>query len=260
MGDEPTGSTELSAALKDANRELIGTVVSTTDLVFAEQAAARFDLLWIDLEHSALSLRDTQALVIAASSGGAWSLVRLPTAATDGLGRILDTGADGVVVPRVEGPDELEAIARALHFPPAGLRGFAPRRSSLSLGSGPDPDRRPACIVQVESAQAVAAAGELAAAGVCDALVVGTADLSLDLGIPLGAKDPRLDAAVASVREAALGAGKGWGVAIGASPARMRELAGADGGCLIYGSDIRIFSEAMDGLMRSLTGPDPEQR
>jgi 4-hydroxy-2-oxoheptanedioate aldolase len=241
----------LVEALRASDRELLGTVVSTADVVFAEHAARRFDLLWIDLEHSALSLRDAQALVIAATAGGAYSLIRLQEADTRGIGPILDTGVDGIILPRVEHPDELDAFASALHFPPRGTRGFAPRRSSLSSGV-PGADRRPACIVQVESAAAVEIAPALAAHGVCDALVVGTSDLSFDLGKPLAGGDPRLDGAVEAVREAALAAGKGWGVAAGESPARMRELAGVDGGTLIYGSDVRLFAKALDDLVAAL--------
>jgi 4-hydroxy-2-oxoheptanedioate aldolase len=250
--DELTAS-GLRDALRDAKQEMLGTVISTADIVFAEHAANHFDLLWIDLEHSALSLRDVQSLVIAATAGGAYSLIRLPEADARGIGSILDTGVDGIVLPRVECRDQLEAVAAALHYPPRGTRGFAPRRASLSA-SLPSADDRVACIVQVESSEAVASAAELAAVDVCDALVVGTSDLSFDLGAPLASADPRLDAAVAAVRAAATAVGKGWGVAAGGSPRRIRELAAAGGGTLVYGSDVRLFGEAVNGLVEELRG------
>jgi 4-hydroxy-2-oxoheptanedioate aldolase len=240
----PSSRGSLSHELRDPESELIGTVVSTTDIVFAEQAAGPFDLVWIDLEHSALSIRDAQASVIAASAAGAFSLIRLPNLTADMVGPVLDTGVDGIVVPRVDTPDELTALAAALHFPPKGRRGYAPRRSALS-GRTVDVDLRPACVLQVESTIAVANAADLARMDICDALVVGTSDLSFDLGVPADISDPRLDAAVVAVREAALAAGKGWGVAVGGSPTRMRELAATAGGCLIYSSDVRMFSEIL---------------
>jgi 2-dehydro-3-deoxyglucarate aldolase/4-hydroxy-2-oxoheptanedioate aldolase len=176
-----------------------------------------------------------------------------------GIGPVLDTGADGVILPRVEDPSQLESFARAIYFPPRGTRGFAPRRFSLT-GNATNFDRRPACIVQVESAKAVSIAPALAAADVCDALVVGTSDLSFDLGEPLDSGNPRLGRAVAAVREAALEAGRGWGVASGGSPSRMRELAGSVGGTLIYGSDVRLFTEALDTLVTALRATDVRGR
>jgi 4-hydroxy-2-oxoheptanedioate aldolase len=243
----------LREALRDPEREMLGTVISTADIVFAEHAARQFDLIWIDLEHSALSLRDVQSLVIAATAGGCYSLIRLPGADASAIGPILDTGVDGIVVPRVGSAEQLEPIAKALHFPPRGTRGFAPRRASLSA-TLTDADYRVACIVQVESSEAVAGASELAAADVCDALVVGTSDLSFDIGAPLASGDPRLDDAVVAVREAAMAAGKGWGVAAGGSPKRIRELAAVDGGTLVYGSDVRLFGEAVSSLVETLRG------
>ena len=251
MREELSTAGGLADALRAADRELLGTVVSTADVVFVEHAATRFDLLWIDLEHSALSLRDAQALVIAATAGGAYSLIRLQEADARGIGAILDTGVDGIILPRVERIDQLDSVARALHFPPLGTRGFAPRRSSLA-GGVPRSGSRPACIVQVESAAAVESAPALAAHDVCDALVVGTSDLSFDFGTPLAGGDPRLDSAVKVVRNAATAAGKGWGVAAGESPGRMRELASAEGGTLIYGSDVRLFAKALDDLVTAL--------
>jgi 4-hydroxy-2-oxoheptanedioate aldolase len=250
MKTRPNASA-LRDALRDADREMLGTVISTADIVFAEHAARHFDLLWIDLEHSALSLRDVQSLVIAATAGGAYSLIRLAEADTRGIGPVLDTGVDGIVLPRVERPEQLEEIAAALHYPPRGTRGFAPRRASLST-TVPRAEDRVACIVQVESSEAVTSAEALAAVDVCDALVVGTSDLSFDLGAPLVSTDPRVDAAVATVRTAAIAAGKGWGVAAGSSPRRIRELAATKGGTLVYGSDVRLFGEAMSGLVETL--------
>jgi 4-hydroxy-2-oxoheptanedioate aldolase len=242
-GSERTAEV-LSSLLRDPERELVGTVVSSADLAFAEIAAGLLDLIWIDLEHSALSSRDVQALAIAAAAGGAYSLIRLPALDCDGVGALLDIGSDGVVLPRVEAPEDLEQAARALRYPPLGRRGFAPRRFGLSRGA-PDLRSRPACIVQVESAQAVSRAAALAAHEVCDALVVGTSDLSLDIEAPPGLEDPRLGEAIRAVRDAALASGKGWGVAAGGSPADLRRLAGEGGGTLVYGSDIRIFTEAL---------------
>jgi 4-hydroxy-2-oxoheptanedioate aldolase len=253
---EERGGAVLARSLRDPREELLGTVVSTADAVFAEIAASRFDLVWIDLEHSALSPRDVQALVIAATAGGAFSLIRLAGPDPRALGALLDTGADGVVLPRAERADEVEALAHALQFPPRGGRGYAPRRAALAAGV-PGPGERPACIVQVESTAAIENAGALAAVDVCDALVVGTSDLSFDLGAPMELHHPSLVEAIAAIRSAATAAGKGWGVAAGGATAALRRLAGEPGGTLIYASDVRLFAEAVDARARALRDGAP---
>jgi 4-hydroxy-2-oxoheptanedioate aldolase len=244
------GGGALARALRDPSRECLGTVVTTTDPVFAELAASRFDLVWIDLEHSALSPSDVQALVIAARAAGAFSLIRLAGPRPHGVGALLDTGVDGIVIPRVETAAAVEAIAAEFRFPPGGRRGYAARRGAL-VERPPRPEDRPCCIVQVESRRAVEDAASLAALEICDALVVGTSDLSFDLGTPMAVGDADMVGRINAVREAALAAGKGWGVAAGSESAELRRATGT-GGTWIYASDIRMISEALDGSVARL--------
>jgi 4-hydroxy-2-oxoheptanedioate aldolase len=251
-GSEELGPDELIRVLRDPELDLFGTVVSTVDVVFAEIAASRFDLVWIDLEHSALSPRDVQLLVVAAQSAGAFSFVRLGDTGHEAVGALLDTGVDGVVLPRADDASEVKDVAAKLQFPPRGTRGFAPRRNVLAR-----PERalagRPACVVQIESQAAVANAAAIAEVEVCDALIVGTADLSLDLGVPLDLDSRDLANAVNGVREAALAAGKGWGVAGGGDVTRLHRLCGGDfRATLIYGSDVRLFAEIIDQRAQAL--------
>jgi 4-hydroxy-2-oxoheptanedioate aldolase len=251
-GDQQPSSRALAEALRDPERELLGTVLSTVDPVFGEVASFHVDLVWIDLEHSPISVRDAQVLVIAAAAAGAFSLIRVRGTDGDGLGALLDTGVNGIVVPRVETAADLEALSLQTLFPPRGRRGYAPRR--VTLNTTASFDERPACIVQVESRAAVDRAAELAACDITDALVVGTSDLSLDLGTPMRTDSPELIASVEQVRAAALAAGKGWGVAAGGDPARLRALAGERGATLVYASDVRVFTEAIADAARRLRG------
>lgn len=182
-------------------------------------------------------------LVICARSAGAFSLIRLGGPNERGLGALLDTGADGIVIPRVDNAEKLRDVVRGLRFPPDGTRGYAPRRDALT--NQRRLDERPACIVQVESETAVQEAQALAAVDGCDALVVGTSDLSFDLGSALELDHPEIARAVRAACDAAVAAGKGWGVAGGGDPARLRGLTGRRGGTVVYGSDIGVFAEAV---------------
>lgn len=228
---------------------MVGTVISTVDPVFAELAASRFDFVWIDLEHSALSPSDVQTLVICAAAADAFSMIRLGDSEPGALGALLDTGVDGVVLPRAEDPGRVEAVTRLLEFPPSGVRGYAPRRAALVKRESSSP-RRPACIVQVESQRAVDNAGDLAQLETCDALVIGLNDLSLNLGVAPALDGPELTDAVRSVRSAADQAGKGWGVAVGRDSSCLDRII-ADGGTLVYSSDVGLFAGAIDQAARA---------
>ncbi|MXR41950.1 aldolase [Halobaculum sp. WSA2] len=101
--------------------------------------------------------------------------------------RALDTGAAGVMAPQVNTPEEAEAFVEAARYPPTGRRGVAGTRSS-AYGRDLDDyyDRandRVATIAQIETETAVENASEIAAVDGLDALLVGPADLSADLGV-----------------------------------------------------------------------------
>ena len=211
----------------------VGTVLSLPGALVAELVGRHFDLVWIDLEHGALGPREMQDAVIGVQASGADAFVRVPLSAP--FAAILDAAADGVVVPRVETADEAaEAVAR-LRPAPAGARGYGPRR--LAVRPGPE---RPGCMVQIETRRGVAAASAIAAVPGVDAVVVGCADLTHDLGEPLCFDSTGLRTALEAVSEAAQEAGVVFGVAglpVGAAPEGT--------GLVIAGTDIRLFDAAL---------------
>jgi 2-keto-3-deoxy-L-rhamnonate aldolase RhmA len=211
----------------------VGTVLSLPGALVAELVARHFDVVWIDLEHGALGPRDMQDAVIGVQASGAEAFVRVPLAMP--FAAILDAAADGVVVPCVESAEQAaEAVAR-LRPAPSGSRGYGPRR--LAVRPGPE---RPGCVVQIETRRGVEAAGAIAGVPGVDALVVGGADLTHDLGDPLCFDSPDLRACLAAVRDAAQRAGIAFGVA-GLPEAAVP----VDAQLVITGSDIRLFDEAL---------------
>jgi 4-hydroxy-2-oxoheptanedioate aldolase len=211
----------------------IGTVLSLPGVLVAELVARHFDLVWIDLEHGALGPRDMQDAVIGVQASGADAFVRVPLGAP--FAAILDAAADGVVVPCVETVEQAaEAVAR-LRPAPAGARGYGPRR--LAVRPGPE---RPGCMIQIETRRGVAAAGAIAAVPGVDAVVVGCADLTHDLGEPLCFDSAALRTSLAAVSEAAEAAGVVFGVA-GLPAGKAPESAGV----VITGTDIRLFDGAL---------------
>jgi len=236
-------------------------VVSFADPALVELLAAPFDFAWIDLEHSALTVADVQVLAIAMRAAGCAALVRLPGTDPERLPAMVDAGIEGVVAPRVETAADAGALATRLRHPPAGQRGFAHRRWS-------DYGRRltaepPALIVQIESAAAVGAARDIAAVDGVDALVVGTADLSLDLGLPPTPVAPELRTAMTAVQEAAAEAGIASGIAAGGKPEEIAPLLAGGSTLLVFAADARLYASAADAAAaaaaRTLSAIVPEQ-
>jgi len=252
MSDSSQANASFAAQLR-AGAPLVGTVLSSPDPVLAERAAQAFDFAWIDLEHSALSVRDALVLAVALRAGGAASLVRLPRFDSELLTAVLDTGVDGVVAPKVSCAADAAALVRSLRYPPAGSRGFAPRRASggqAAAGAGLRSDV--ACIVQIETRAALAELDAIAATEGLDGLVVGLADLSLELGCPLDMEADALADAARSVGETAARNGVPWGLAAGTLPPWVSASWQAGGDMFVFSSDLRLYAETVDVAARRL--------
>jgi 2-keto-3-deoxy-L-rhamnonate aldolase RhmA len=251
---EESESAESFADSIRARRWLLGTVVSSPDPVLAERLAQWFDFVWIDMEHSALTIRDAQVLAIATKAGGAASLVRVARPDSELLGAVLDAGVDGIVAPRVESGVDAARLVERMRYPPRGSRGFAPRRSTggNAARNGPAQLSDVACIVQIETQEGLSCLSEIAGTDGVDALVVGTADLSFDLGRPLDMKSPPLVSAVGAVSDAAARSSKAWGVAIGEHPDWLLRLRAHGASLLVFSSDARIYAEAVERCTQKL--------
>lgn len=224
---------------------LLGTVVACPDLALAELLAMHFDFLWIDLEHSALDVRDVQSLSIAARASGAAALVRVPDADSALLTALLDVGVDGVIAPRIEDVVSAQRFAAKLRYPPNGSRGFAHRRRTSFGLDGAAAEHAPLCLVQIESAAAVRCAEQIAQVDGVDGLLVGPADLALDLGVGQELDSPELMQALARVQQAAAQAGVIAGLAAGGESEVIVKALGAHSTLLAYSTDVRIYASAV---------------
>jgi 4-hydroxy-2-oxoheptanedioate aldolase len=166
-------------------------------------AGAGLDYVVIDLQHGAAVERDLPELTTAIRLAGAAPLGRVRFAHPADVGRALDLGCDGVIIPNVDSAEQAQAIIGACRYPPVGYRS-----AGGVLASGADP----LCIVMVESTAAVAeVAATLDSTGI-DGVYVGPRDLSLSLGCALDPRDPVLLRALESIWSAAAAAGKPAGV------------------------------------------------
>ena len=172
-------------------------------------ARAGFDVVVVDLEHGAGDEGAARAQIQAADAHAS-VVVRVPDGPAQ-VGRMLDAGASGVIVPQVADAEEAERAARAVRY--AGTRGISPFSRGNRFGAaGPEfrarADAALACIVQIERASALEAVDEIAALDDVDALLMGPADLSADLGCALDLAGPELQDAARRIAEAAGRQGK----------------------------------------------------
>jgi 4-hydroxy-2-oxoheptanedioate aldolase len=143
-------------------------------------AAAGYDWVCLDAQHGA---HDDRSLVEALTApGGAPLLVRVRSNDAGLIGRALDAGAAGVIVPVVDDAAAAARAAAATHYPPLGARSWGPL-AGLAGGTAPTAGQaRSLCAVMVETPAAVAAAADIAAVPGVDALFVGPYDLALSSG------------------------------------------------------------------------------
>src|SRR5262249_15207325 len=147
-----------------------------------------FDWVLVDLEHTAMSESDAVTHLRAArSGGGAEPLVRIPWNDAVVIKRLLDSGARSLLVPYVQNVEEARRAVAATRYPPAGIRGF----SGMHRGNDYARDKSYPqtatdsifLAVQVESPEAVANAGAIAAIDGIDCVFVGPNDLAANMGL-----------------------------------------------------------------------------
>ena len=152
-------------------------------------AAAGYDWLIVDLEHGGGTEADLLALLLAVQAGGAVPLVRPQSGERIRIGRALDMGARGIMVPRLDSAEQAREAVSFLRDPPDGIRGVATRVRGAGLGVVPPADvhrlnERVVGIIQIESVGGLRDADAIAAIDGVDVLFVGPADLSHSLGVP----------------------------------------------------------------------------
>jgi len=181
---------------------------------------AGFDWIVLDLEHGSATEADLLGLLHAVETTGAHAVVRAQSAERLRIGRALDLGAEGIMIPQTRSLDEVREVVTYLRYPPAGVRGVALRTRGAGMGAIAHGDvarvvnERVTGIVQVESRAIVEAADEIAALPEVDVLFVGPADLSHALGVPGRFDDPGYLDAIRTVVAAADRHGKAAGILI----------------------------------------------
>ena len=152
--------------------------------------AAGFDWLFLDLEHGSMSIETACEISVAAQDSGIAPIVRVPYGELAMATRVLDGGALGIVIPHVDTAEEARDIADRLRYPPRGHRSVGGGQAQFDYASIPlgemteKSDENTLITVMIETPKAVENAEAIAAVPGIDCLLVGSSDLSMELGIP----------------------------------------------------------------------------
>ncbi|WP_432502894.1 HpcH/HpaI aldolase family protein [Kineococcus arenarius] len=247
----------LNPTLRDrlgaTDRALFGGWVCSGSPVMAEiMAGSGLDWVLIDMEHAPNGLESTLAQLHAVSGYPVTPVVRVPAADDVLLKQVLDLGAQTVLVPMVSTAEQARAVVAATQYPPAGRRGVGSALARSARwnrvdGYLPNAAEHVSVVVQVETAEAVENAGEIAATPGVDGVFVGPSDLAASMGL-LGAQThPDVVAAVHRALEAVLAAGKPVGVNA-FDPAVARAYADAGARFVLVGADVALVARASEKL------------
>lgn len=200
-----------------------GKVVIGAQLRFGSPAIAEmfgyagFDFLVVDSEHAPQTPVGIQQQIQAAAGTPATPIVRVPKNDPDLMRPYLDMGAGGILAPFIMGREDASLGARALRYPPVGTRGFGPARA-WRYGLDPEyykrADDEMLFIPIIEDAAAVRNIDEILAVEGVDTFIIGPADLSFSLGVPMQFEHPRFLDAIRTITAAGLSSGKPLGTAV----------------------------------------------
>lgn len=260
----PLDEGQLRARLT-AGEATVGTFVGSASPVTAEVcAAAGVNWLLLDLEHGAGGEEQVRSVVPIAAAYGVPTVVRVETDSRIRIGRVLDNGAAGVMLPRLDTAEQVRDAIRHLYYPgtPAGGdRGVATYnracRFGLDAGALDRSNDQVLGVVQIESARAVTEADRIAAIDGVDVLFVGPRDLSHDLGVPGQVTAPEFLDALEKVRTAARSHGKACGLLVNDGAAARTRI--AEGWTFVaIGSDTTLLAaETRRQLDRARSAPSP---
>jgi 4-hydroxy-2-oxoheptanedioate aldolase len=193
-----------------------GWITGPTLLGPEEFSRAGYDYLGFDAQHGYLDDADIAGILRRIEHLPIGTVVRLPNADAAPIGRVLDAGADAVVIAMIESADEAAAAVAATRYPPAGIRSFGPLRASLGLDPAAH-ESRVGVFAMIETAGALSVLDQICAVDGLTGIYVGPADLAISMGVDIvgATRHPEVLDAIVRIHRAATGAGLVTGIHAG---------------------------------------------
>jgi 4-hydroxy-2-oxoheptanedioate aldolase len=234
----------------------------TRTVDFASMArTAGFDSIYVDMEHSTLSLDATGQICMASLALGITPFVRVANISPETISGVLDAGALGIIAPHVQSAADAAGIVKAAKFFPQGNRSFAGAMPQLQYRSLPTAQACEAVndatmvIVMIESLKALEAVEEIAAVDGVDMLFIGTNDLCSSLGIPGQLDHELIRKAYSRCMAACRKQGKHLGVGgLASNPGLAAELVKLGARYVSVATDISFLISAATARVKQLRG------
>lgn len=213
------------------------------------------DWVILDTQHGGMSESDLLPILQALNSTGTPALVRVNWLDPALIMRAGDLGADGVVIPMVNTPEDAELAVRSIRYPPRGMRSFGPLRNYFIGGEA----KQALCFCMIETVEALANLDKIADVPGLDGLLVGPADLALSMGLEFtGPMKPEVLDAIERVASACKKRGL-IAASVGMSPASVAEQVGRGVTFITTGADsmfMRMAAAAEVAQVRKALGLD----
>jgi len=236
-----------------AGRPVAGITITTSNVETAAHAARLgFHFLWMEMEHSPITLETLRNVVLATQAAPARVFARVPVNELWTAKRVLDQGVAGVIFPFTSTPELAAQAAAACKYPPAGRRGSG---AGLARATWPEPgdyhdsaDHNVMVVTVIEELRAVERIDEIAATPGIDVLFIGTSDLAFSMGFRGRQDEPALQEAIRAIVSAAQRHGKFVGRPA-ATPDKIREF--MDQGFLFFqtGTELGLMTAGAKQLL-----------
>jgi 2-dehydro-3-deoxyglucarate aldolase/4-hydroxy-2-oxoheptanedioate aldolase len=230
-----------------------GTWLSVGSPVLAELAGiVGFDWVLIDLEHGNATEAAVPEQLRALRGSPTQGIVRVGAPHPDLIARVLDWGAHGVMVPRVNSAAEAEHIVQAAHYTPRGRRGYSRTVRAYDFGVRfPEDAAAPILMAQIETIEGVNHAFEIAKVEGIDVLFVGPADLQYDLKNRAAAAPGDFQSCLEKVAAAAKDAGKQAGILV-RDPGEIPKYLDLGFSHIAAESDVSILRKAWQSTLSAI--------
>jgi 2-keto-3-deoxy-L-rhamnonate aldolase RhmA len=190
-------------------KPVVGGTVSTNDVnIYCAMAAAGFDFLWIEMQHSPLTHQDVATMMRACKGTPAIPFIRVPDSTEGDIQKAVDNGALGIIIPMVETVEKAANGVKFAKYPPIGKRSQGGGQYGALWGGDYRQTANDNIVVvaMIESPAGAEIADQIAAVPGIDVVFVASTDLSSFSGLKQG--DPKYEAMATKIKEATLKAGK----------------------------------------------------
>lgn len=218
----------------------------TVDVATAAKTCG-FDWLFIDMEHGSHDVDGASQIAMAALALGITPIVRVPGKEHYHASRLLDSGAQGIVVPHVDSAAEAARAVAYCKYPPIGHRSAMGAMPQFAFQNVPVAESLPLAnentlvIVMLETPEAIARVDEIASVRGLDVLLIGTNDLCAEIGIPGQFSDARVEDAYQKVIDACRKHGVHPGMGGVYEPKLMEKYIGMGMRFILSGNDMSFF-------------------